>query len=82
MKFRTDKDSLGSVKIASSAYYGPFTGRSIKQYHVTGQKAHQNLIKSFVMIKRSAAVANMKTKSISKKQGNAIIKACDTILSG
>ena len=82
MKFRTDKDSLGSVKIPSSAFYGPFTGRAIKQYHVTGKNAHENLIKSFVMIKRSAAVANMKTKSISKKQGNAIIKACDTILSG
>ena len=34
------------------------------------------------MIKRSAAVANMKTKAINKKQGTAIVKACDKILSG
>ena len=82
MKYRFDKDSLGSVKIPSSAYYGPFTGRAIKQYHVTGQTAHKNLLKSFVMIKRSAAVANMKTKAINRKQGMAILKACDDILSG
>ena len=82
MKTRSDKDSLGSVKIPSDAYYGPFTGRAKKQYNVTGQKAHPNLIKSFVMIKRSAAIANMKTKSISRKQGTAIVKACDKILSG
>ncbi len=82
LKYRFDKDSLGSVKIPSSAYYGPFTGRAIKQYHVTGQTAHKNLIKSFVMIKRSAAVANMKTKAINRKQGTAIVKACDSILSG
>ena len=82
MKFRTDKDSIGLVKIPSAAYYGPFTARAIKQYRVTGQKAHDNLIKSFVMIKRSAAVANMKTKSIGKKEGTAIIKACDKILAG
>jgi len=82
VKNRTDKDSLGSVKIPSNAYYGPFTGRAIKQYHVTGKTAHPNLIKSFVMIKRSAAVANMKTKSLNRKQGLAIVKACDSILKG
>ena len=82
MKNRTDKDSLGSVKIPSNAYYGPFTGRAIKQYHVTGKTAHPNLIKSFVMIKRSAAIANMKTKAINRKQGTAIVKACDKILAG
>lgn len=82
MKFRLDEDSLGKVKIPSDAYYGAFTGRAIKQYHVTGNKAHTNLIKSFVMIKRSAAIANMKTNAIDAKRGNAIVAACDKILSG
>ena len=82
VKYRSDVDSLGSVKIPADAYYGPFTGRAIKQYNVTGETSHQNLIKSFVMIKRSAAVANMKTKAINRKQGTAIVKACDKILSG
>ena len=82
MKFRLDQDSLGKVKIPSDAYYGAFTGRAIQQYHVTGTKAHENLIKSFVMIKRSAAVANMKTKTIDQKRGKAIVSACDRILSG
>ena len=82
MKFRLDQDSLGQVKIPYDAYYGAFTGRAIKQYHVTGNKSHQNLINAFVMIKRSAAVANVKTKAIDAKLGNAIISACDKILSG
>ena len=34
MKFRLDQDSLGKVKIPADAYYGAFTGRAIKQYHV------------------------------------------------
>jgi len=82
LKYRTDMDSLGPVRIPANAYYGPFTGRAIKQYNVTGKTAHQNLIKSFVMIKRSAAVANMKTKAINRKQGTAIVRACDKILTG
>ncbi len=82
MKYRIDQDSLGKVKIPADAYYGPFTGRALQQYHVTGTKAHPNLIKSCVMIKLSAAVANIKARAINTKQGKAIIKACDLILSG
>ena len=82
MRYRSDRDSLGTVKIPADAYYGPFTGRAIKQYHVTGQKPHPYLIRAFVMIKRSAALANMKTKVLDRKRGNAITKSCDKILSG
>ena len=82
MRYRIDRDSLGTIKIPSDAYYGPFTGRAIKQYQVTGQKPHPYLIRSFVMIKRSAAIANMKTKVLDGKRGNAIVKACDKILAG
>jgi len=82
VRYRSDRDSLGTVKIPADAYYGPFTGRAMKQYHVTGQNPHPYLIKSFVMIKRSAAIANMRTKALDRKRGNAIVKACDKILAG
>jgi aspartate ammonia-lyase len=82
LKFRYDKDSLGEVKIPSDAYYGPFTARAIKQYHVTGNKAHSNLISAFVMIKRSAALANLKVRAIDNKRARAIVSACDKILNG
>ncbi len=82
MKFRTDTDSLGRVKIPSNAYYGPFTGRALKQYHVTGTKSHSNLITAYVMVKRSAALANLKVRVIDKKRGKAIVRACDKVLAG
>lgn len=82
MEYRTERDSLGEVKIPAEAYYGAFTSRAINQYHVTGQRPHINLVMAFVMIKRSAAVANMKTKSIDAKRGNAIVRACDKIIDG
>jgi aspartate ammonia-lyase len=82
LQYRTDTDSLGQVKIPADAYYGAFTGRAVQQYHVTGKKSHKHLIAAYVMIKRSAAVANIRTKSIDAKRGQAIIKACDAILAG
>jgi len=82
VKFRTDKDSLGEVKIPEDSYYGAFTARAIQQYHVTGQRSHLYLTMAFVMIKRSAAIANMKSGALDKKRGIVIVKACDEILSG
>ena len=82
MKFRVDKDSLGEVKIPFDAYYGAFTARALKQYNATGLKSHPYLIKAFVMIKRSAALANMKLKKLDSKKGSAIVGACDEILDG
>jgi aspartate ammonia-lyase len=82
LKFRIDSDSLGKIKIPYHSYYGPFTARAVKQYHVTGNRSNPLLLDAFVMIKRSAGVANIKVGAIDKKRGNAIISACDKILSG
>jgi len=82
LKYRTDTDSLGKIKIPSDSYYGPFTARALKQYQVTGNRSHPLLLDAFVMIKRSAAIANIKVGAIDKKRGNAIISACDKILAG
>jgi len=82
MSFRIDKDSLGKIKVPSSAYYGPFTARAIDQYKVTGQKAHAKLVSAYVMIKRSAALANRELKVLDEQKAKAIVRACDEILSG
>ena len=80
--FRIDKDSLGEVKVPSDAYYGAFTARAKDQYKVTGQKAHANLVRAYVMIKRSAALANKELKALEAEKANAIVRACDEILDG
>ena len=79
---RIDEDSLGKVSVPASAYYGPFTARALEQYRVTGRPAHPLLVDAFVMIKRSAAVANMKIGALDRARGRAIVRACDDILGG
>jgi len=82
MSFRIDRDSLGEIQVPIDSYYGPFTSRALKQYKVSGQKSHVNLVKAFAMIKRSAAMANMELNILDIEIGQAIIQACDEILSG
>ena len=80
--YRVDKDSLGEVQVPTNAYYGPFTVRASNQYKVTGKRSHLNMIRAFVMIKRSAALANRDLKILAGEKADAIVKACDKILSG
>src|ERR671924_1040287 len=80
--FRVDKDSLGDIMVPLNAYYGPFTARAKQQYSVTGQPAHICLIKAYVMIKRSAALANKNLHILDIDKADAIIKSCDEILDG
>ena len=80
--FRIDSDSLGEIEVSSDAYFGPFTARAIKQYKVTGQRAHINLINAYVMIKMSAAQANKELHVLDVNKADAIIRACEEILAG
>ena len=79
---RVDRDSLGNITVPWNAYYGPFTTRAKQQYAVTGQTAHICLIKAFVMVKRSAALANKSLRLLDGEVADAIIKSCDEILDG
>ncbi len=82
ISYRIDKDSLGDVQVPIDAYYGPFTVRAASQYKVTGERTHQNVIKAFVMIKKSAALANRDLGVLDNEKADAIVKASDEILGG
>jgi aspartate ammonia-lyase len=79
---RVDRDSLGNITVPANAYYGPFTTRAKQQYTVTGQTAHICLIRAFVMVKRSAALANKSLRLLDGEIADAIIRSCDEILDG
>ncbi|WP_148686933.1 aspartate ammonia-lyase [Candidatus Nitrosocosmicus hydrocola] len=81
-EFRIDKDSLGEIQVPVDAYYGPFTMRAKKQYQITNLPPHRNFIKSFVMIKKAAAITNKELRVLPSDLADAIIQSCNEILSG
>lgn len=82
MTYRVDRDSLGEVRVPVDAYYGPFTVRALEHYNATGQRMHEQMVRAYVMIKRSAALANMDLGMLDRERGSAIVRACDAILAG
>ncbi|MBA2266890.1 MAG: aspartate ammonia-lyase [Nitrosopumilus sp.] len=81
-KTRIDRDSLGEVEVPENVYYGPFTARAKEQYQITKLPPHRNFIKSFIMIKKAAALTNRDLGVLSSRIADAIIRSCDEILDG
>ena len=79
---RKEKDSLGEVDVPADALYGAQTTRAVGNFPISGLKASPFLIRALAMVKLAAAEANRELGLISKKQGDAIVKAAEEVLGG
>jgi aspartate ammonia-lyase len=77
---RIEKDTLGEVHVPDDALYGAQTQRAVENYPISGLREHPTFIRAFILLKRSAAVANLELNAIDAEKANAIIDACDRIL--
>ncbi len=81
-EFRLEHDSIGTKEVPIDAYYGVQTLRAHENFYITGLKIHPELIKSVAMIKKAAAITNFEVGELDKKRTDAIVQACDEIISG
>lgn len=79
---RTERDSLGQVKIPDDAYYGAQTARAKSNFQISGLTAPATFRQSLGMVKLAAAQANSMLKLLDKKQYKAIIQACREFIDG
>ncbi len=78
--YRTDRDSLGEVKIPKDAYWGAQTQRAIENFPVSGIHFSASFIRSIAIIKRACAKVNRAGHLLNDRIADAIIQACDEII--
>lgn len=81
-KTRIEEDSIGSKEVPIEAYYGVQTLRASENFHITGMYVHPELINMTALIKKAAAMTNLEVGCLDKQRAEAIVKACDEIMSG
>ncbi len=81
-QYRWEHDSIGDRNLPKDAYYGVQSLRAAENFHITGLAMHPEIINSIVEIKKAAAITNLEIGLLDKKIAEAIVKACDEILSG
>ena len=79
---RIEKDMVGSLSIDEDVYYGLQSLRAAENFHITGRKLIPEFIFSLAEIKKAAALVNCEIGHLSEARANAIVQACDEILSG
>ena len=90
---RTEKDSLGEVKVPAGAYWGAQTQRAIYNFPITGLLPYPAFVWSMAMIKRAAAEVNRDLGLFRDKEldgqtiagetiAEAIMQAADEVIAG
>ncbi len=77
-----ERDIVGEVIVPSNVYYGVETERALTNYRVSGLHIQREFIQVYTLIKKCAALTNIKIGKLNKKKGDAIILACDEIIDG
>src|SRR3954466_866747 len=84
MEYRTEKDTMGEVKVPIDAYYGAQTQRSIENFKICQEtdKMPKEIIRAFAYLKKAAAITNEQAGVLPKEKADLIGKVADEILEG
>src|SRR5207248_220853 len=77
---RTERDTLGEVRVPDDALYGAQTQRAVENYPISGLREHPVFIRAFVLLKKAAALANKELAALDAPLADAIVNACDDLL--
>jgi fumarate hydratase class II len=81
-KYRIEKDSFGEIKVQDNCYWGAQTQRSLENFKIGIEKMPITLIRALAIVKRCAAIVNVKLGKLDKTKGDAIVYAADQIIAG
>ena len=79
---RIEHDMVGSRAIDENVYYGLQSLRAKENFHITGKKQSKRFTDSLAEIKKAAAIVNCETGALPVSIRDAIVHACDEILTG
>src|SRR3990172_7483512 len=79
---RIERDSMGSVRVPRSAYYGAQTQRAIENFPISGWRFQREMIYALGLIKYGAAKMNSELGLLEGRLARAIQKASDEVIEG
>jgi len=89
-EFRTERDSMGEVKVPAQAYYGAQTQRAVENFPISGWTLPAPLIHAMGLVKYACAIANRDLgkltgsgkQPLEDSQVEALLAACREVAEG
>jgi len=80
--YRKETDSLGEVQVPADKLWGAQTQRSLEHFSIGKDLIPREMISSYAVLKKGAAIANHAGGRLNDQQYRLIVQTCDEILSG
>ncbi|MFT6137706.1 MAG: fumarate hydratase class II, partial [Salibacteraceae bacterium] len=83
MDFRTEKDTMGEVRVPADKYWGAQTERSRNNFKIgPAGSMPLEVIQGFAYLKKAAAYTNCELGVLSSEKRDLIALVCEEILEG
>jgi len=79
---RTEKDSMGEMKVPADAYYGAQTGRAVENFPISALRFSRQFIAAMGLIKSAAAEVNRDLGILDEKREQLIQQAAKEVIDG
>ncbi len=79
---RKETDSLGEVDVPADRLWGAQTQRSLEHFSIGKDLIPREMITSYAILKKAAAIANQADKRLADEPYRLIVQVCDEILAG
>lgn len=80
--FRVEKDTMGEVNVPKDKLWGAQTQRSLQNFRIGGERFPREMIRALGILKKSAALTNLKLGLLDSKKTGLIVKASDEVING
>lgn len=82
MDYRIEKDTMGEMQVPADKYWAAQTQRSVQNFKIGTEKMPMEVVYGFANLKKACALVNNELGRLDDAKTEAIVKACDTVLSG
>jgi fumarate hydratase class II len=79
---RTETDSFGPIDVPADKYWGAQTQRSLQNFKIGGERMPLPVIHAMALIKKAAALTNVKLNALEPALGDLIARAAEEVASG
>ena len=82
MDTRTEHDTMGTIEVPVSAYWGAQTQRSLQNFKIGQEHLPRAMIKAMGTVKKAAALVNAELGQLSQDIAQLIVPAADQVIAG
>lgn len=79
---RTETDSMGSIRVPTTVYWGAQTARSLIHFNIGTETMPPEMIRAMGILKKAAAMVNLDLGKLPRERADLIIRAADEVIQG